>query len=54
VTAKFSPNPVTATGNSTLTFSANPQAKTGNYTVTINGTNSGGFNHSAKLTLTVQ
>lgn len=52
VTASFSPNPVTATGTSTLTISANPQAPRGTYTLTITGSN-GSFTHQATVSLTV-
>ena len=51
--ASFSPNPVTATGTSTLTISANRNAPTGNFVVTITG-NNGSTSHGTPLSLTVQ
>jgi hypothetical protein len=52
VTAGFSVNPVTPTGNSVLTFTASPTASTGTFPVTVTGT-SGSLVRSANINLTV-
>jgi hypothetical protein len=49
----FSPNPVTATGNSTMTISTNRRTPPGTYTVTITGKNSG-KTHQTTVSLTIQ
>jgi hypothetical protein len=48
----FKPNPVTTSGNSTLSISVNRKATTGTYSLTVTGTN-GTYIHSIPLSLTV-
>jgi hypothetical protein len=52
VTAKFSSNPVTSGGSSTLTISVNRSATKGTKNLTINGTN-GSYTQSTALALTI-
>jgi hypothetical protein len=52
-TDSFSPNPVTATGSSTMQITTNRKTPTGSYTVTITGSN-GTFSHSTQITVNVQ
>jgi len=53
VSASFTPNPVTATGSSTLKITANRNAATGPAIVSING-NNGSASHGTSLTLNIQ
>jgi hypothetical protein len=51
--ASFTPNPVTATANSTLKITVNRNAAIGTYPLTITGSNSS-TTHTTQLSLTVQ
>jgi hypothetical protein len=51
--ASFTPNPVTATANSTLKITVNRNASVGTYPLTINGSN-GSTSHGTSLSLIVQ
>src|SRR5207237_572209 len=51
--ASFTPNPVTATANSTLKITVNRNAATGTYPLTITG-NNGSASHPTSLSLIVQ
>jgi len=53
VSASFTPNPVTATGTSTLKITANRNASAGNSVVTITG-NNGSVTNGYPLSLTIQ
>jgi hypothetical protein len=53
VTARFSQNPIAASGTSTLTLDTKKQVARGTYSVTVTGTNNGQV-RSVPITLTVQ
>jgi Domain of unknown function (DUF1929)/PKD domain len=53
VTARFSQNPIAASGSSTLTLDTKKQVARGTYSVTVTGTNNGQV-RSVPITLTVQ
>ena len=53
VTARFSQNPIAASGTSTLTLDTKKQIARGTYSVTVTGTNNGQV-RSVPITLTVQ